>query len=296
MSERWLIIAAFASTYIIWGSTYLFNYLAIETIPPFLMSGSRFIFAGLLLYLWGTFKKTPFPTLQEWGNAALIGNLFLSLGTGLMVWAMQWIDTNMTALLVTFDPLLIMLLAWLLFSKRPNGYSIIGGLIAIAGIVLLVGQPQISYTTDTLWAFVAVFIALLSWALGSLYLSRIQLPKSRLRSSAIQMIGGGAGLLLYSLFSGEIFEFEISQLTSVSFYSWIYLVVFGSLIGYSSFNYLLTKVEPEKVATNTYVNPVVAMLLGWAFNNEIITSQSILAAGILIVGVFFINRKERVSV
>ena len=289
MSERWLIIGAFTATYIIWGSTYMFNYWAIDTIPPFFMSGMRFFVAGLLLYAWGIWKKEAAPSAKEWGNTALIGNLFLSLGTGLAVWALQWLDTGVTSLLVAFDPLLIMLLMWLLIGQRPAGMSIIGAFVAIAGMSLLIGQPQFMDKPGAIWGLAAMAVALFSWAIASIYVSRIQMPSSRLRSSAMQMITGGGGLLLYSLLSGEAFTFSWSKLSLSSSLSWIYLVFLGSIIAFSSFNYLLAKVSPEKVATNTYVNPVVALFLGWAFNHEVITSQSILASGVLITGVFFIN-------
>jgi len=289
MSERWLVIGAFAATYIIWGSTYMFNYWAIDTIPPFFMSGMRFFVAGLLLYAWGIYKKEPIPTTKEWGNTALIGNLFLSIGTGLAVWALQWLDTGVTSLLVAFDPLLIMLLLWLLVGQKPRGMAIIGAFVAIAGMSLLIDQPQFTDSEGAKWGLMAMAVALFSWAIASIYVSRIKLPESRLRSSAMQMITGGGALLLYSIFSGEAFTFSWSKLSLSSTLSWVYLVFLGSIIAFSSFNYLLAKVSPEKVATNTYVNPVVALFLGWTFNNEIITSQSILASAVLITGVFFIN-------
>lgn len=291
MSERWLVIGAFAAIYFIWGSTYVFNYWAIETIPPFLMSASRFMAAGALLYAWGLFKGESSPSLKEWGNAFLMGNLFLSIGTGAVVWAMQWIDTNVAALLITFDPMLIMLMMWILLGQRPKGAAIIGAVIATIGMLLLIDQPQFSDSPEARFALVVVAIALVSWGLASIYVSRVSLPKSRLRSSAMQMLAGGFGLLLYSGYAGEFKGFSIWAVNQSSAWSWLYLVLFGSIIAFSSFNYLLTKVSPEKVATNTYVNPIVALTLGWAFNNEVITSQSLLAAGVLITGVFFINKK-----
>lgn len=289
MSERWLIIGAFSATYIIWGSTYMFNYWAIDTIPPFLMSGMRFFVAGILLYAWGVWKKEPVPSAKEWGNAALIGNLFLSVGTGLAVWALQWLDTGVTSILVAFDPLLIMLLLWLLVGQKPRGMAIIGAFVAIGGMSLLIDQPQFRDSEGAQWGLMAMVVALFSWAIASIYVSRVKLPESRLRSSAMQMIAGGGALLLYSILSGEAFTFSWSKLSLSSTLSWIYLVFLGSIIAFSSFNYLLAKVSPEKVATNTYVNPVVALFLGWAFNHEIITSQSMLASAVLITGVFFIN-------
>lgn len=289
--ERWLIIGAFAVVYIVWGSTYLANYLAIQSIPPFLMSGSRFVFAGLLLYWFSGYYGARRPTAREWLNATLIGVLFLTVGTGGVVWAEQYIDTGMAALIVAFDPLLIMFLMWVLIGTRPAWKSILGALVSIAGIILLVEQPRFTDSVMARWGLLAISISLLAWAIASIYISRIQLPSSRLRSTAMQMLGGGAVLLL---FSGSIGEFQVFSWQAITFSSamcWLYLVGFGSLLAFSCFNFLLAKVSPEKVATSTYVNPVVAVLLGWALNNEVVTQQSLLAGALLLAGVFFINSK-----
>lgn len=292
ISEKWLVIGAFAAVYIIWGSTYLFNYLAIQSIPPFLMLGARFFVAGITLYLWGLWRGEACPSWVEWRNSFLIGTLFLGIGTGAIVWAMQVIDTGMAALIVAFDPLIIMLFLWILFAQRPAGRSLLGAVISIAGIALLVEQPQLSGGPAARWGLLAIFLALLAWALASIYVSRIQLPDSRIRRSAMQMITGSLGILLFSALTGEMFTFQWEKLTAQSFFSWIYLIVFGSWVAFSSFNYLLAKVSPEKVATSTYVNPVVALLLGWAVNGEVVTGQSMMAGGLLLTGVFFINTSK----
>lgn len=289
MSERWLIIAAFAAVYIIWGSTYLFNYWAIATIPPFWMSGSRFLTAGAILYIWGSWRGEPLPTLREWRNSAIIGVLFLTIGTGAIVWALQWIDTGMAALLVAIDPLLIMFLLWWLFDQRLRWQGITGALIGIAGMAILVGQPQFANTRESRWGLAAIAVALVAWAFASIFVSRIKLPDSRLRRSAMQMLAGGTGLTLFSLVTGEAITFRWSTLSLSSSLSWLYLVFFGSIVAFSSFNYLLAKVSPEKVATSTYVNPIVALMLGWALNGENITGQSVLAGLVMLTGVFFIN-------
>lgn len=290
--DQWLIIGAFFAIYVIWGSTYLVNYLAMQSIPPFLMLGARFAVAGTLLYGWGYWRGEPRPSTREWGNSALIGNLFLSVGTGAVLWAMQWIDTGMTALIIAFDPLVVILFLWLLLGLRPAGRSLLGAAISIAGMALLIGQPRFIASRSSLWGLLAIGAALVAWALASIYVSRLVLPSSRLRRSAMQMITGGASLLLFSIATGEAAHFRWAAVTPSSALAWCYLVVMGSWVAFSSFNFLLAKVSPEKVATSTYVNPVVALLLGWAFNGEVISGQSMLAGALLLTGVFFINTKK----
>lgn len=287
-----MIIAAFSAVYFIWGSTYLVNYWAIASIPPFLMSGSRFLVAGMLLYTWGLLRKEPPSTVRQWGNSFLIGNLFLTIGTGAVVWALQWIDTGLAALIVAADPLLIMMLLWVLLNKKPQWQGIVGAFIGMIGTAVLVGQPQLSDTPGARWGLVAIAVALLAWGLASIYVSRIDLPESRLRRSALQMLGGGIGLCLFSVAIGEPATFHWADLTARSAFSWIYLVLFGSLVAFSSFNFLLAKVSPEKVATSTYVNPIVALLLGWWLNGEQVSGQSLLAGAILLTGVFFISSSK----
>ena len=291
LSERWLIIGAFAVIYIIWGSTYLANYWAIQAIPPFLMSGTRFLTAGLILFLI-TYAKDATPITRKQGmNAILMGFLFLTIGAGGVVWAEQYIDTGMVALLIAFDPLLILFLFWVIRGSRPSGLSIIGTALGIIGMGTLVDQPQFTATKEAIWGLIAIGISMVAWALASIYISTIDLPKSKGRSTAIQMLAGGSCLLLISTISGELRQFSPQRVDWQVGLSWIYLVLLGSLLAFSAFNYLLTKVSPAKVATSTFVNPVVALLLGWAFNAELLSTQSILAAGILLSGVVFINNQ-----
>ncbi len=289
LSERWLILGSFAVIYIIWGSTYLVNYWAIQAIPPFLLSGTRFLAAGLILFVM-TYSREATPiTLKQGKNALLMGFLFLTIGAGGVVWAEQYIDSGMVALLIAFDPLLVLFLFWIIRGSRPRGLSILGAALGIIGMGILVDQPQFTATKEAIWGLTAISISMVAWALASIYISTIDLPKSKGRSTAIQMLGGGTCLLLISAISGELKKFDPQQVDWQIGLSWVYLVLLGSLLAFSAFNYLLTKVSPAKVATSTYVNPVVALLLGWAFNAEILSTQSILAAGILLSGVVFIN-------
>lgn len=289
--ERWLIIAAFAVVYFVWGSTYLANYWAIQTIPPFLMCGARFTLAGLLLYGFVMLTKPglPFPTLKQWFNTSMIGVLFLAIGTGATVWAQQFIPTSLTALIVAFDPLLIMLLMWLLIGNKPATKAFLGAAVSIVGVTMLVGQPQMSDNPDSFKGLLAIGAALFAWAIGSIYISRIDMGENGARSTAMQMITGGILILIFSVTKGDLNDFTLANVDQRSFFSWIYLVFFGSILGFSAFNYLLSRVSPEKVATSTYVNPVVALLLGGWLNDELITQQSLIAGGIMLTGVYFIN-------
>lgn len=288
-NERWQIIGAFAVIYFVWGSTYLANYWAIQSIPPFLMCGSRFLGAGLLLFLFTLHRGAPWPTLKQWTNAGLIGMLFLSVGTGATVWAQQFIPTSLTALIVSFDPLVIMLFMWLLLKSRPAKRALFGALVSIVGVSLLVGQPQLGGNPESYKGLLAISVAFVAWAIGSIYASRLDMGKNRIRGTAMQMIVGG---LAVSAFSGAIDETSTWEWTMIdrrSLWSWGYLILFGSIFGYTCFNYLLSKVSPEKVATSTYVNPVVALLLGGWLNNELISTQSLVAGGVMLTGVYFIN-------
>ncbi len=289
--DRLLIIGAFAVIYLVWGSTYLVNYYAIEVIPPFLMCGTRFIAGGILLMGFTQMRGIAWPDRTQLRNAAIIGILFLSIGTGGVVWAEQYISTGITALMVSFDPLLILFLLWIIRGVKPGGLSLVGTALGIIGMVLLVGQPKFVSNREAVWGMLSIALSLLSWGLASVYISTTNLPKSRFQSTAIQVISGGIFLMLVSLLTGEYTRFSWSQLTLKAGLSWLYLIFFGSILAFSSFNFLLQKVSPAKVATATYVNPVVALFLGWSLNQETFSLQSLVAAGIMLLGVFFINRQ-----
>ncbi|WP_353482594.1 EamA family transporter [Haliscomenobacter sp.] len=289
MRERYLIIASFATVYLVWGSTYLVNYLAIREIPPFLMSGTRFLTAGLLLFGVAALRKIPWPSLVHWKNSAWAGFMFMALGTGLVVWAEQWVDSGMAALLVSFEPLVVVVLLWIMRGQNPQLNSLLGVALGVLGMFLLVGQPQISTDRNTLIGVAGIAFSLLAWGYASIYIGQANLPTSKMQSAGMQMMGGGVSLLAMSFIFGDYKQFAWENLTGKGIFSFFYLVVLGSLLAFSAFNYLLSKVSPEKVATTNYVNPVVAMFLGWSINNEQITTRSLLAAAVMLTGVFFIN-------
>lgn len=288
--QQWLIILAFSITYIVWGSTYLANYWAIDSLPPFGMCGVRFLTAGVLLYAISLLQgdRTP-PTRQQWHNAGLMGFMFLTVGVGGVVWGQQWVDTSMAALLVAFQPLLVMLIMWGVFSNRPPNKAFFGAAISIVGMGLLIGQPQLVAGPDEIKGLIAVLFSIFTWGFGMTLNPRLDLGKNNFRSTAMQMIIGGGLAMVFSLLIGEWEGWSFDRLTTKSVLSVSYLIVFGAIIAFSAFNFLMKTVSPEKAATGTYVNPVVAMLLGAALNNEAVTLQSIIAGAILITGVYFIN-------
>lgn len=286
-----LIIGAFAVIYIVWGSTYLVNFFAIETIPPFLMSGSRFVTAGVVMYGIGGLMGAKHPTKIQWRNAAFSGILLLSIGTGGVVWAEQYVDTGIAALIVAADPFIVVLLVWLMRNQRPAWNSIFGIFLSILGVALLVGQDLFLTGHSTSVGIIVIFVSILSWAFATVFIGQADLPKSSVQVAATQMLAGGLFLLLLSFAGGEFSGFNPSNISSKSFFSWIYLIVFGSILAFSAFNFLLVRVSPEKVATSAYVNPVIAILLGWWLNNETVTNQTMIAAILILTGVFFINSR-----
>ncbi len=293
--ERWLVIAAFSVTYLVWGSTYLANYWAIGSLPPFGMSGTRFLVAGLLMYAYSQLVGNRVaPTLRQWRNAGLLGTGFMTVGVGAVVWAQQWIPTSTAALIISFEPLVVMFLIWAFLGSRPSGRALFGAAVSICGMLLLVGQPESlsvpgSDPAGTVFGLLAIATSMFCWGGAMLLRPRLDLGKNPVRSTGMQMLVGGTLLTLFSLSIGEWDGWSWPQLTARSAYSWLFLVAFGSILAFSAFNYLLGRVSPEKVATNTYVNPVVAVAVGGLLNDEVITGQSVLAGAVLLTGVWFIN-------
>lgn len=289
--EQILIGAAFLAVYFIWGSTFLANWYAIQDVPPFMMSGSRFLVAGGLLFFTSLALGASRPSRRNVWHSFITGTMFLALGTGGVVWAEQYLDSSMAALLIGAEPLLIVLLMWSLKNKRPTWNNSLGVGLGMLGMYILIGQPVLLNEWTSVMGLIAIGISMLSWAFVSVRLNDFDLPASRLQSSALQMIGGSLSLGLFSLLSGEWRAFEWTDISTRGSLAWVYLILFGSIIAFSSFNYLLTKVSPDKVATANYVNPLVALALGWGINNEQVTAQSLVAAAILIFSVFLINTR-----
>jgi len=284
-----LIILAFAAIYIIWGSTYLFNKIVVTQIPPFLVGASRFTAAGIIVVgITLLIPKRDKPTRVQLINTAKAGFFFLTLGNGIAVWALQYIDSGLTALIISAQPLVLLIMMWFMEGKKIEKRSMIGIALGILGIYLLVSQNSIEHHPNQWKGFIAIFLCLLFWGYGSLFVAKADLPKNSLVSTGYQMLFGGLMMIVVSLLLQEN-PAELLELNRQGFWSMVYLVFFGSIAAFTSFNYLLKKVSPEKVATSTYINPIVALILGAIVLNEKVTTLSMLAAVILLSGVYFIN-------
>ncbi|HEX5759939.1 MAG TPA: drug/metabolite exporter YedA [Thermoanaerobaculia bacterium] len=291
-ASLWRLAPALGAVYLIWGSTYLAIRFAIETIPPFLMAGARFLVAGVLLYVWARASGAARPTLAQWRATAAIGGFLLLGGNGGVVWAEQHVPSGIAALLITTEPLWIVLLDWLRPNGRRPGWRVAAGLLlGFAGTVLLV-RPGLGGGVYPLGAIVLV-LASLSWAWGSLRSTWAPLPSSRILTTGMQMLAGGALLLLVGLATGEPARFALAEVSTRSLLAVLYLVVFGSLIAFSAYVWLLREAPPALVATYAYVNPVVAVLLGWGLAGEPLTAGTLAAAAVIIAGVVVITTAPR---
>jgi drug/metabolite transporter (DMT)-like permease len=289
----WLKVAAFAAIYIIWGSTYLAIAFAIETLPPFLMAGLRFLLAGTILFSWARLRGEKAPSGLHWRNTAVIGGLLLLIGNGAVVWAEQRVASGIAALLVTTEPLWVVILQWLGKTKKaPSNGVMLGLVLGAVGMMVLVSPWELEGGVDLL-ASTAIFLSAGAWAWGSIFSSRATLPSSPVLTTGMQMLCGGGLLLLAGTAAGE---WQTTQWSHVSQRSWLafsYLVGFGSLIAFSAYSWLTRVAPPAQVSTYAYVNPVIAVLLGWAFAHEVVTGQTIIAAFLLVAAVVIITLKSR---
>jgi drug/metabolite transporter (DMT)-like permease len=289
------LVAAFAAVYIIWGSTYLAIRYAVETIPPFLMAGSRFLCAGAILYLWARLKGAERPKGIHWRSTAIVGALLLVCGNGGVVWAEQHVPSALTALLIGTVPLWMILLDWIAFNRiRPTRPTLIGVVLGFAGIALLIDPTGLRESADLIGEL-AIVAAGIAWAAGSLYARRATFPDSPLLATAMEMLAGGALLLVAGTLLGEWSQLDIGAISTPSIIALLYLIVFGALIAFTAYVWLLRVTAPAYVATYAYVNPVVAVILGWAVAGEEITVRTIAAAGIIVVAVVIITSFRRRS-
>jgi drug/metabolite transporter (DMT)-like permease len=289
------VIVAFAAVYIVWGSTYLAIRYAVQTMPPLLMAGARFSVSGAMLYAWARIRGAPRPSATEWRVAILTGILMLCLGNGSVGWAEQRIPSALAALIVAVVPLWMVLLDWLLpGGERPTVAVIAGVIVGLAGLVVLVGPDRVgtSGPVDVVGTLVLV-VASMAWAFVSVYNKRGARPESASMSTGLQMLGGSVALVASGLALGEGRHASIASISAASWAGWLYLVTFGSLIGFTAYIYLLKEVSPAKASTYAYVNPVVAMFLGWAIAGEAITARTLAAAAIILGGVALITLAQQ---
>ena len=288
------VLAAFAAVYLIWGSTYLAIRFAIETLPPFLMAGTRFVVAGGLLYAFARARGLARPSLRQWRAAAVVGGLLLVGGNGGVVWSEQYVPSGLVALVVATEPLWVALFDWARRGgARPTRSAVFGMLCGFAGVAVLVGPTGAGGGHVAWLPAVVVLLAAGSWALGSIYSLRAPLPPSPLVATGAEMLAGGALLLVAGLARGEAAAFDPTAVSLRSLLGLGYLIVFGSLVAFSAYVFLLRVASPSKASTYAFVNPVIAVVLGWLLAGEPLTPRVGVAAALVVAAVVLVTAGKR---
>lgn len=286
------VVLALAAVYLIWGSTYLGIRFAIETLPPFVMAGTRFVIAGAILMLWSAQRGAPRPTRAHWLGGTLVGAGLLLGGNGGVVLAERTVPSGLVAVIVALVPAWMVLLHWMTAGERPTHVTVAALVVGFAGTALLVGPGDAGVDRIDAFGTAAALFASLSWAAGSLYARRAPLPRDQLQANGVEQLAGGALLLLAATLVGEWGELNAAAVSARSLLSLGYLVVFGSLVGFTAYLWLLRAVRPALASTYAYVNPVVAVFLGWALAAEPVTVRTLVAASIILVAVATITSEQ----
>ena len=291
------LILAFAAVYIIWGSTYLAIIYAIETIPTCLMAGVRFLIAGSLLYTWARLSKNyERPRLVHWRTGLIVGTLLLGIGNGGVVLAEHYISSSLAALLVATVPFWIVLLGWMFMgSGRPNLKVAAGLALGFLGVYMLIAgrQAEAGQTADgQLFGIALIIFSTLGWAIGSLYATRAPTAKSTILAASLQMLSGGAVLIIVGTLAGEWSTLDLSSVSLNSLLAFAYLITLGAIVAYTAYSWLLRNASPAALSTYAYVNPAIAVVLGWAIAGETLTGQMLIGAGIIVASVALITMNK----
>ncbi|MCH7872377.1 MAG: drug/metabolite exporter YedA [Planctomycetes bacterium] len=290
-----MVVVAFAAVYIIWGSTYLAIRVAVETIPPFLMAGVRYMIAGGILYAWLRWRGVAAPARIHWRSAAVVGGLMLLGGNGGVVWAEQpgKVPSSIAALMVSAVPLWMVLINWARpRGVRPTSIEALGLILGFVGVVILVAPGSMSGSEPIdRGGAIALILAPIFWATGSIYSRHAKLPESVFLATGMQMLAGGALLVLAGSVTGEWGRVNVEAISTKSVLAFGYLVVFGALIGFTAYIWILRVSTPAKVGTYAYVNPAIAVFLGWVLLSEPITSSMLVAMAVILTGVILITTR-----
>lgn len=293
------LVAGFAAIYLIWGSTYLGIRIAVETMPPFLMASVRFLVAGAIVAAFIGFTRGFRATAKQWRDNAIVGGFLCLGGNGLVSWAEEKVPSGIATLIISAGPVFIVLMDWAVFAffkdgkrgTKPGAMTFVGLALGVVGLAILVGPDVLATGTGSLdpWRVAGLLAATLLWGVGMLYMRYASGPAEPFTASGIQMLTGSLWLLAASAATGEFGRFDPAAITGRSVLAWSYLVVFGSLIGFSTFTWLMKHSTPARVSTYAYVNPVVAVFLGWLVLHEPVSPRIFLAAGVIIAGVAIIT-------
>ena len=292
--SRTALIIGFAAIYVIWGSTYLGIRVAIETMPPFLMASARFLVAGAALFTFLKLRGAPWPTPYQWRANIVIGTLLLLGGNGGVVFAERTIPSGITALLIGMGPLFIVLTEWAWpGGTRPSAVTMGAMLLGFAGVAWLAAPWEKSNSGGlNPVGVIAIVIACISWAIGSIYSRHAKHGADAMLASSLQMLGGGSALALFALFHGDFGALDLGRISSRTWGAFAYLIAVGSLVGFSTFVWLMKHSTPARVATYAYVNPVVAVFLGWLILDEPLGPRTLVASVIIVAAVAIITTQK----
>jgi drug/metabolite transporter (DMT)-like permease len=285
------LVAAFAAVYLLWGSTYLGIRFSIETLPPFFTQGVRFLLAGIVLYVWARARGARAPSRREWVGATITGALLFVCGTGGVVWAERFLPSGVAALVVATEPMAFVLMEAMRRRRRPHGVILAGLALGSGGLLVLVGPGTLFGGERFHLAACLVLVAgTFAWAGGSLFSRGSRLPASPVMATAATLVCGGTLLAVLGLSAGELARFDPAAVSTKSILATVYLFVFGSIVGFSAYLWLLRVSTASRVSTYAYVNPIVAVFLGWALAGEPLTPRVFVAAMIIVGAVALIIR------
>jgi drug/metabolite transporter (DMT)-like permease len=282
---------AFVAIYVIWGSTYLAIRYAVETIPPLVAAGIRHSIAGGIMLTWAWWRGFR-PTRQQWVAGFALGALFFLIGHGSLHWAEQYVGSGLAALLIATEPMFILVLGWMMGQQKISLLSALGLGLGVVGVAMLTGA-ELTVKGSSLWGLLAVLLGSLSWSLGVVISPRLKLPSDALGRTALPTICGAAMLLIAAGVTGEFQQTHWSSITLRSIFGLGYLITFGSVVAFTAYTWLLQRVPPALVATHTYANPVVAVILGWLLARETLSLRVALASAAILGAIVLIRRGER---
>jgi len=282
---------AFAAIYVIWGSTYLAIRYAVETIPPLVTAGIRHSIAGGILLAWAWWRGFR-PTRQQWVAGFALGALFFLIGHGSLHWAEQYVGSGLAALLIATEPMFILVLGWMMGQQKISPLSALGLALGVVGVAMLTGA-ELTTKGSSLWGLLAVLLGSLAWSLGVVVSPRLKLPSDALGRTALPTLCGALLLLIAAAITGEFQQTHWASISLRSVFGLGYLISFGSVVAFTAYIWLLQRVPPALVATHTYANPVVAVLLGWFLAHEPLTMRVVLASVAILGAIVLIRRGER---
>ncbi|HEX3739544.1 MAG TPA: EamA family transporter [Terriglobales bacterium] len=291
----WKLLLAFAIIYLVWGSTYLAIRIGVREIPPFLMAGLRFTVAGLAMWAWMRGTGTPSPTLREWRDATVLGTLMFLIDYACLFWAEQRVPSGIAAVILAMIPVCITLLEIIFLRTQRLSLRLASGLaVGIIGVVVLT-NPWASSGEASInrGGVIALLVSCCGWSIGTIVTQRLTLPASKPMSAAAQMLSGGIQLLVLAAVTGEFTHFRAQNISASAWLSLVYLIIAGSIIGYTAYVWLLHYESPTRVGTYAYVNPVVAVILGATLGGEVMGRRTIAGTALIVISVIAITTIKR---